>query len=175
MGGRPKGLLLAPSGETIVARYARLFAGLSVPCVLVGKHGAYAHLGLEGLADVGEVEAAGPIGGLLALLAHGPHVLAIACDMPHVSKGLLSRLIDAPPAPAVAARRSGKWEPFFARYDAAEVLPVARAHVRAGKLSLQALLDAVGARELILDTAEAGELHDWDAPEDVRDEVDELV
>jgi molybdopterin-guanine dinucleotide biosynthesis protein A len=74
--------------------------------------------------------------------------------------------VSAPPAPAVAARRGGRWEPFFARYDAPRVLPRAEANAREGRLSLQALLDTLPADELTLSPAEAAELDDWDTPED---------
>jgi molybdopterin-guanine dinucleotide biosynthesis protein A len=107
MGGVPKGLLAAPSGETLVQRWTALFAGLSVPCVLVGTHAAYAHLGLETLPD--EPEGVGPLGGLVALLrraGRGP-VLAVACDMPHVSGRLIERLIAHDPEACIVAPRRG--------------------------------------------------------------------
>lgn len=165
MGGRPKGLLVAPSGETIVERYAKIFTALEIPYVLVGAHAAYAHLGIPVLED--DIPSIGPLGGLVSLLRSAERVMAVACDMPHVSAALVARLLDAPAAPAVAPRRDGKWAPFFARYESASVLPLAEAHARSGRLSLQALLDRAGTHELILTPAEADELRDWDAPEDV--------
>lgn len=167
MGGRPKGLLPGPSGESLVARWAGLFAAIEVPLVLVGEHEAYAGVGLPCLRDEGAD--LGPLGGLLALLARagGGRAVAVACDMPYVSEGLLRRLLSAPPAPAVAARRDARWEPFFARYDAARVLPVARARASRRERALQGLLDQVGATELPLSAAEARELRDWDTPQDV--------
>jgi molybdopterin-guanine dinucleotide biosynthesis protein A len=87
--------------------------------------------------------------------------------MPHVGDGLVRRLLGAPAAPAVAPRRDGRWEPFFARYDAPRALPVARAHANARRTSLQALLDALGATELALGPDEARELRDWDRASDI--------
>ena len=109
----------------------------------------------------------GPLGGLLALLrSTGGHVIALACDMPYVSYELLRRLVEAPLAPIVAPRRDGRWEPLFARYDAAQVEPLA--HAARGQTALWQLLDAAGAVELPLAVDEHAQLDDWDAPEDVR-------
>jgi molybdenum cofactor guanylyltransferase len=172
MGGRPKGLLLAPSGETLVARWKGLFASLSIPCLLVGERArsAYASAGLEVLDDARAADDLGPLGGLLALLEHAGEraAIAVACDMPFVSAELVRRLAEArATAPAIAARREGRWEPFFARYDAKAALPIALEHADARRGSLQALLDAALAEELTMSDAEHAELRDWDAPEDV--------
>lgn len=168
MGGRPKGLLEVSPGMTLVDRWRGIFEHLAIPVVLVGEHQAYAHLGLPVLAD--ELHA-GPLGGLLALLSHAEDRLAIAvaCDMPFVSEALVGRLASLPrtaAAPAIAGRRGGFWEPFFARYDARIVLPVARAEAAASRMTLKGLLAAVNAEELVLTDAEAAELDDWDTPED---------
>lgn len=167
MGGQAKGLLVAPGGETIVARWRRMFDAVAVPAVLVGAHAAYAGVGLPLLEDA--ARGIGPLGGLLALLAHAGdgEAIAVACDMPYVSEALVRRLVEAPDAAAVAPRRAGKWEPLFARYDAPVARAVAVANAQAGRASLQALLDALGADELALTDAEAFELGDWDTPEDV--------
>jgi len=171
MGGRPKGLLRAPSGETLVERWRGLFDALAVPCVLVGERAkeAYASAGLVVLDDERPEDELGPLGGLLALLGHAGEraAIAVACDMPFVSLELLRRLAFASVAtPAVAARRDGRWEPFFARYDAKVVRPTALAHADARRRSLQALLDAAPATELVMTATEHAELRDWDTPDD---------
>lgn len=166
MGGRPKGLLEVSPGVTLVDRWRSIFARLAIPAVLVGEHQAYAHLGLPVLADEPQ---AGPLGGLLAFLDHAGDrmAIAVACDMPFVSEALVGRLASLPrAAAAIAGRRAGFWEPFFARYDAKVVLPVARAEAAAGRMTLKGLLAAVQAEELVLTDAEAAELDDWDTPED---------
>lgn len=168
MGGGPKGLLELAPGVTLVGRWRALFERLAIPAVLVGEHAAYAHLSIPTIADEPH---AGPLGGMLALLAHAGDrmAIAVACDMPFVSDALVKRLAfapRAPGAPAIAARREGRWEPFFARYDAPLVLPIARAEAAAGRLSLKGLLEAAKAGELVLADAEAEELDDWDTPED---------
>ena len=171
MGGAPKGLLPTASGVPIIERSAQLAESLGASVVLVGAHAAYAAWsearGVRTLADAGSQ--LGPLGGLLALLrSTRGHVIALACDMPHVSHELLRRLIEAPPAPIVAPRREGRWEPLFARYDAAQVEPLASAHAASRRTALWQLLDAAGAVELPLAADEHAQLDDWDAPGDVR-------
>jgi molybdenum cofactor guanylyltransferase len=168
MGGIAKGLLVAPDGAPIVVRTQRLFEEADVECVLVGAHPAYQELGLDIVPD--DPAAAGPLAGLLALLerAGDRRAIAIACDMPFVGPNAVRRLLDAPPAPIVAARRRAEdkghdvWEPLFARYEPPSVLPVARALADAGVHRLQVLLDRAGARALALEPSEEAALVDWD-------------
>jgi molybdopterin-guanine dinucleotide biosynthesis protein A len=171
MGGRPKGLLKAPDGRPIVERWAGILTELGVPFVLVGEAGAYAQIAAEKVAD--EPPGIGPLGGLAALLRRaGPApALALACDMPFVSRALIERLRDAPAhAAIVAPRRKGRWEPLCARYDSSRVLPIALSQVLSGERSLQALLHRAGAAELPLSPAEEDELDDWDTPGDISPE-----
>jgi len=168
MGGAAKGLLRAPSGEAIVTRLAAMLDALGAEVVLVGDAGAYASLGREAIAD--EPAGIGPLGGTIALLrrARSGRAIAVACDMPYVSQALVAKLAGtASGAPILAARREGRWEPFFARYDAARVLPIATARAARGARSLHGLLSEAGAAELALDANEAAELRDWDTPDDV--------
>lgn len=166
MGGRPKGLL-THEGETLVARWVRVLVALGGAPVLVGHAVTYADVGIEVIADA-EVDC-GPLGGLVALLerARGGVAIAVACDMPYVSGALVRRLLDAPAAPAVAARRGWAWEPLFSRWDSSRALDVARARMGRRELGLQGLLDALGAATLDTGGRDA-ELDDWDRPEDVR-------
>lgn len=168
MGGRPKGLLVAPSGEPIAVRWARIGRELGLRPVLVGDASAYSHLALPSLADEGEH--AGPLGGLVSLLVHAgaEPAVAVACDMPLVTPQLLARLAGSTSdAAIVAARREGLWEPFFARYEAARVLPLAEERLGRGALGLQGLLDEAGCTALELSPEEEALLADWDAPADI--------
>lgn len=170
MGGRAKGLLVAPPTSTrppepIVERWRTVLEARGVACVLVGapsRASAYARTGLVAIDDASGIE--GPLAGLVALLDHAGegHIVTVACDMPHIDEALVRKLLAAPPAPAVAPRRDGRWEPFFARWDVRAVQSRARS-VR----SPSALLDAVGAHELTLTPDEARALGDWDTPDDV--------
>jgi molybdopterin-guanine dinucleotide biosynthesis protein A len=168
MGGRAKGLLPSPEGPPIIERLMGILEGFGVGVVLVGDRGPYAELGAERIAD--EPPGIGPLGGLVALLrlAGSAPALALACDMPFVSRELVARLCTTPAAaPILAPRRGGRWEPLCARYDAARVLPLAAAQAAAGVGSLQRLLERAGADPLPLAPLEESQLDDWDSPDDV--------
>lgn len=134
MGGRPKGNLQADAGTTILAKLRAACDAAGARVVLVGSPASrepYAAEGLDGLDD--DPRAEGPLAGLLALLEHagGGRAVALACDMPFVTHAVLERLMaDPSEAPVLAAKRGDTWEPFFARYDAARVLPFAAAAAR---------------------------------------------
>ena len=174
MGGRPKGLLAAPEGMTLVDRCCRVLAAAGIDdVVLVGAHPAYSQLGLPMLDDA--PPNTGPLGGLLALLGYAAEVdarfaIALACDMPFVSVTLVKRLGEALPALVVAPRRGDpgrrRWEPLCARY-ASNALTLGKQRLASGDYSLQRWLDDAGAVELPLSEKEATELQDWDTPEDV--------
>ena len=169
MGGIAKGLLTTAEGTTVVERTRRILVGLGLRVVLVGERKGYERVEMEWIAD--EVAGIGPLGGLLALLERvkGGTALAVACDMPYLSAGLLERLIvESPGATALAPRHAGKWEPLCARYDSARVMAPARALARQTRRSLQRLLDEVGAEELELREGEGQQLRDWDRPEDLK-------
>ncbi|CAN5666660.1 hypothetical protein BH09MYX1_BH09MYX1_50640 [soil metagenome] len=161
MGGARKELLATASGETIAARWERLFAEVGVRTVIVGG-------GANG-ALVDEGDDAGPIGGVAALLAHAGEgfAISIAGDMPFVTRPMIARLVRATPRTVLAPRRDRRWEPFFAIWNARVVLPIVRAHIASGALALHALLDAAAAEAFALDDDEARNLFDWDAPADV--------
>lgn len=170
MGGVPKGLLRGPNGTTLVERWRSLLDSLGIEVVLVGSAKPYAGLGLSVVAD--EPAGIGPMGGLVGLLRRaGPRpALAIACDMPFVSRELVERLLAAPPGPGIVApRREGRWEPLCARYDAARVLPVAVSRAASPSHSLQRLLDEVGAVPLAVAPGEWAVLRDWDTADDVTE------
>jgi molybdopterin-guanine dinucleotide biosynthesis protein A len=173
MGRCAKGMLEAPGGGTLLERWIGLLSGLGIERVLlVGRHQAYAGFGLEVIDD--DPAGIGPMGGLAALLKRSgkgsgaSRALALACDMPFVSAGLLARLLAAPDAAVVAPRRGGRWEPLCARYEPERVLPVVARRIAAGAHALQPLLDEAGAVELPLELNDEDELQDWDAPKDVR-------
>ncbi len=167
MDGRPKGLLVGPSGETLVQRWLTLFAALGITAVLVGRNDAYAGLAIEQLGD--DPPGIGPLGGLIALLSRADSlvsgragsppadrdVIAVACDMPYVSLALLEKLAAyAPGASAVAPGDSRGWEPLFARYSAGVALG-------------RGLLQDLSVEPLPLTEDEIAQLRDWDAPGDL--------
>jgi len=174
MAGRPKGLLPAPgSGEPLLGRALRLCAETlpAAPRFLVGDARAYGDFGCVALAD--DPVGIGPLGGLRALLLEASrlgkaHVIALSCDLPRFSAGLLARLaVEQPLAEALAPREGERWQPFFARYASPRAALAAAEALAAGDRSLQRVLARLATRELELCASERAELRDWDRPEDI--------
>ncbi len=165
--GVPKGLL-ERDGVTLVDRWLALFAARGVEARLVGRRPEYAAWDALALDD--DPPGVGPAGGLAALLraAADRDAIAVACDMPFVTAPVLGRLLSATAAPAIAARREGRWEPFFARYRSPDALPVLEARIARGACNLQGYLDELGAGDLALEDSAQGDLADWDTPADVK-------
>lgn len=194
MGGQPKGLLHVPgSDESLVVHALRVGAEAGcAPRWLVGDLDVYDELALAHESELGASFAdgaepafrgrlqddpaqVGPLGGLRALLlaasANGlPHVIVVACDMPHLTPALLTALREHPSLDAVLAARRGAdapWEPLLARYRPALLLPAVDAALAAGERSFQKLLLRVTVTEFQAPGLERA-LLDWDRPEDVR-------
>jgi len=186
MGGRDKAALPAPDGRgTLLSRLLWVAdgAGCSERVLVGARHSSHDRspdcgggesvpdpAGLDTLLD--RPPGIGPIGGLCALLeAAGPRpALALACDLPFLQPQLLTRLAREQPGATVLCPRdpqSGKWEPLFARYDSARVLPILRGCIPAGVRSLQTLLRELPVTELVLEPGERAQLRDWDRPEDL--------
>ena len=173
MGGYPKGLLPAPdTAEPLVVRLVRLAREAGLEVVAVGRADAY-RAALPELPVVPDAPGiAGPLAGLRALLADAhPHpAIALACDLPFLELPLLRRLVVTPPDDAVVSARlapHAPWEPLFARYPSAQVLPVLDAALAQGVRSFQALFERLSVRALPLDARERAQLRDWDSPGDL--------
>ncbi len=96
-------------------------------------------------------------------------VVILACDLPAVTGELLERLAHSPStAAALAPQRDGRFEPLFARYHRARVLPLAEAQLTTGDHSLQRLLRTAGAELFPVADNEWPLLVDWDEPADAR-------
>lgn len=173
MGGRAKADLRAPgSDERLVDRLVRIAGDAGIECVVVGSHPEATPLpaGVARVAD--QPPGIGPLGGLVALLRFAPTrpVIAVACDMPFVTAALVERLARDPRDAAVLAPRepaAHKWQPLFARYDAARVLPVLERAVSEDMRSFQRLFARLDVTEFEVEDAERALLHDWDTPEDI--------
>lgn len=177
LGGVEKGLLRAPRSPFTLIERALIelrAAEPSAEIALVGRAEAYAHLGLPVVQD--DPPGIGPLGGLIGLLAEGQRrsaerVLVLACDLPFVERHVLGRLAtEADGAAALVALTGGVRNPLVARYAPAQALPAARQVLQAGKRSLQAVLDALGAQVAVLTLSddEGASLRDWDTPEDLE-------
>jgi molybdenum cofactor guanylyltransferase len=181
MGGIQKGRLPISANETIVQRSMRVLreAGVS-SCVFVGREASTTASAVKGKTQPWVItldddrQTTGPLAGLLALLAHAnsekaQHAIAIACDMPFIEPRLVRKLLDVDPAAAIVAPKDKerRWQPFFARYDASVVLPLARRFADGGGRRLQDLFDRAKATVLELQEGEAQTLTDWDTIDDL--------
>ncbi|WP_394842900.1 NTP transferase domain-containing protein [Pendulispora brunnea] len=173
MNGYPKGLLATSAGGTsIVKHLVRLGNEMGMAPVFVGDAAVYAEEapGVVALADA--PANIGPLGGLAALFAHARegHVIAVACDMPFVTRDVLERLRAHPSEAAVlAARRTaeGPFEPFLARYDVHRAGAALAVCLRDGARSFQRLFASCDVTEWSLSEEERAAWNDWDAPDDV--------
>lgn len=121
LGGVAKGLLLL-GGRSLLARQLEELSPLFEEIRLVTPDPApYAAFGLEHTADV--IPDKGAPGGVHAALcaARAPWVVAIACDMPFVTRAVVRVLLDArdDATDAVCFRVRGRLEPLLATYRTA--------------------------------------------------------
>jgi molybdopterin-guanine dinucleotide biosynthesis protein A len=117
----------------------------------------------------------GPLGGLVSGLAeiHTNWAFVIACDMPMVHPGLI-RLLSVQRAQqhAIVARVQGHIQPFAAFYST-RCLPLLRARLDAGQLSISSALQqlsmtCVDEADLIRADPGLNSFFDLDTPEDWR-------
>jgi molybdopterin-guanine dinucleotide biosynthesis protein A len=128
--GRDKALLPFGTGTlaTHVATQIREAAG---NVTLIGPPDRYAHLGFPIVADA--IPGCGPLGGLLTALrsTSADWNLIVACDMPHVTTGLLGQLLNAAQATdpdCLVAETAGRRHPLCAVYHR-RVLPAVESAV----------------------------------------------
>jgi molybdopterin-guanine dinucleotide biosynthesis protein A len=172
MGGRPKGLLERPDGQTLVSGLIAASRTAGLAPMLVGAADAYDSVEPDVRRIADDPRGIGPLGGLAALLVAVPrgHAIAVACDMPNVDAAILSRVANDPsPCAVIAPRRSpgAPWEPLLARYDAARVRPVLERALSEGVRSFQALFERLDVAALPVDEALGRALADWDTPADL--------
>lgn len=171
--GTPKGLLPLPGGgPPILKHLADLGINAGLDPFLVGEAEAYSRVvpHLPRIED--DPAGVGPLGGLRAalLFAGTGRVISVGCDMPYLDRAALRALLEAPAtAPVVAARQrpDAPWEPMFARYDVATVMPVLDHALAAGDRSFQRLFARLDVVSLTIDASVTQALVDWDTPDDV--------
>jgi molybdopterin-guanine dinucleotide biosynthesis protein A len=174
--GVPKGLLPVPGGsEPIVEALVHLSRQMGLEVALIGDAAPYRELAV-GVARVGDdPPGGGPLAGLRAAAQHAiqtghSHLVAVACDMPHLSAEALAQACYHPSDSHVLAPRrlaDGPWEPMLARYDAACLVHLLdEATIRRAR-SFQALFQIIDVAPLPLSLPIERALQDWDAPEDI--------
>jgi molybdopterin-guanine dinucleotide biosynthesis protein A len=129
-------------GVAGATRLARMLAGLFAEVLLVGGEPPPEAPGRRVPDEPGP---RCPLRGLVSALAaaRAPRVLVVATDLPLLSADLLLALVAWPAAAAVVPRTPDGPHPLCALYARGEVLPVARAELAAGRLSLGRVLAAV--------------------------------
>ncbi|MFP2926451.1 molybdenum cofactor guanylyltransferase [Pyxidicoccus sp. 3LG] len=120
LSGVPKGLLEV-EGRTVLERLLELAPRFGDMLLVANAPAPYARFGLRTVADV--MRDKGAPGGVHAALvaARTPWVVAVACDMPFVSPGVLRVLLDArsDAVDAVCFEVAGRLEPLLAAYRTA--------------------------------------------------------
>jgi molybdopterin-guanine dinucleotide biosynthesis protein A len=132
--GSDKGLLLL-AGRPLIEHMLIRVKGLGDEILITTNQPQnYSFLGVRIVSDT--VPGAGVLIGLHTALsaAQGEYVLALACDMPFVSRPLLEYMINMMPrADVVIPHHSGNYEPLHAVYNKHNCLPAVEAALEAGK------------------------------------------
>ncbi len=132
--GTDKGLLEI-GGKAMIEQIVAQTAGWGGETIVItNTPPAYSFLGLPMFPDI--LPDKGALGGLFTAIssASQPYALALACDMPFVSRPLLEHMLSlARFFDAVVPRVGGEAEPFRAVYGKACLLPIQRA-LGAGKM-----------------------------------------
>jgi molybdopterin-guanine dinucleotide biosynthesis protein A len=177
--GFPKGLLPvsgSSGSEPIVEALASLGAKMGLAVALVGEAAPYERIAAGVVRIDDDPRGGGPLAGLraaarYALRAGRTHLVAVACDMPHLGPEALEQVCVHPSDAAVLAPRrlsEGPWEPMLARYDAARLLDVLDDATIRRVRSFQELFAMIDVAPLPLSPAIERALHDWDTPEDIE-------
>jgi molybdopterin-guanine dinucleotide biosynthesis protein A len=127
-------------GVPAALRLARLADELFEEVLLVGGAPPAGAPGRAVADPPGEPSALRGLVGALGAAA-APRVLVVATDLPLVTPDLLLALVAYPEANAVVPRSAAGLEPLCALYRRDAALPVARARLARGALSLHGLLD----------------------------------
>ncbi len=143
MGRDKAGLEVA--GTTLLDRLIALGRALDAEVLVVGRAAAphQQQAGVRFIPD--EQPGQGPLGGLVAALAHAPLVAAIACDLPGLDEAALRWLFALTAmrgeADGVATITDSGLEPLFSLY-AARCLTAARARLASGQRALHRFIEA---------------------------------
>ena len=91
--GTDKGLIQL-NGKTMIEHIIENLASLDIPIIIVSNNPVYEKFGLPVYPD--KIKDKGPVGGIYTGLLHSEteHNIVLSCDVPFVSKGLLTHLIE---------------------------------------------------------------------------------
>lgn len=114
--------------------------------LISNKPDAYAHLGLPMFADLYPDH--GPLGGIYTAVSQAahPHVLVVACDMPWLSRPLLTYMLSCRTTADIIIPRWGKFpEPLHAIYNKT-CLPAIQNNLENGHLKITGFFNQVQVR-----------------------------
>ncbi len=136
--GRDKALLPL-GGQALIERVLAAVRPLAYPCLIIGDHAAYAHLGRPVHPD--RCPGLGPLGGLYtALSTTAAPVLLLACDLPFLTPDFLGHLADRRgPHQAVVPYTATGLQPLCALYEPS-CLAAVEAAIQADRLGMRDLL-----------------------------------
>jgi len=140
--------LLEVGGGKMLERTADLLRPLVDELFLVADDaGPYAGLGLPVIPDIHP--GCGPAGGIHAALRHAtaPSVLCVACDMPHLGRGVIEMLLGSARLgeDALVPRAGGRLEPLLAVYGRS-ALPGFERAIAAGRFRVLDALEGLSVR-----------------------------
>jgi molybdopterin-guanine dinucleotide biosynthesis protein A len=171
--GRDK-VRLPFQGGPLAEFVARAVESAAGSAALVGDPALYGEFGYQAVADLYPGE--GPLGGILTTLDHtrADWNLVVACDMPGLTAGFLSRILDAAEqsgrAALMTAGPSGCPEPLCAVYNR-RARPEIEAAFPRGERKITAAMAGLGVE--VLAVAEVAEFQNVNTPEDWADYVAE--
>lgn len=140
--------LLEVGGRGMLDRTVELLRPLVDDLFLVADDpGPYSRLGLPVVPDVHPGR--GAVGGIHAALRHAAHplTLCVACDMPHIGRGLIELLLTSarPDDDAIIPRIGGRPEPLLAVYGRTARAGFERA-ISTGQLRVMQALEGLRVR-----------------------------
>jgi molybdopterin-guanine dinucleotide biosynthesis protein A len=140
--------LIEIDGRSMLSRTVGLLLPLVQEVFLVaGDAAPYAGLGVPVISDL--FPGRGAVGGIHAALQHAAHplVLCVACDMPHIGRGMIELLLSSarPGDDAVVPRVAGRLEPLLAVYGRSAGANFERA-ILAGRLRVMDALEGLRVR-----------------------------
>lgn len=164
--GAPKHDLKLPDGRTMIEAVADAVEEVCDSTIILGPDGI-----LPELPHVHDLrEGQGPLGGIEALLESGrdKHYLIVPCDLPRITSTLLQRLVQPTAAKAtvfqIADRQQCESLPMRL---SCEALSDVKRLLDEGRRAVHHLLDSLSIDAVTLSAAEAGDLTNINAPEDL--------
>jgi molybdopterin-guanine dinucleotide biosynthesis protein A len=149
--GTDKGLILF-QGKALVTHVIDVLRSLGINnIIIITQHGAYEQFGYPCYPDL--VQDKGPLGGIYAGMIHSKagKNLVLACDMPFLTKELITALIDRiGEEDALITQHNGKDEPLCSVYSSS-CIPHFKEKLDKDQLKITSALDGLAIRNISFD------------------------